>query len=608
MSKNNINIENLRKYHQGLKVTCLDPLNKKFDDFVSGDAYLNKLDKTNQKVNEQEEKISVLKQNVDSIAIQIDETNLDDILKYNNILFKANCIINSDVVIELKDGAIVNFNNCTINGLLKINRNKNCKFINKVKVNGDVHVIGASNNTYDDIECELFYLQNYVGWGGVYWNVWHSITCKAMQVRQAKIPNSTSALNGNAINKLIAQKGLQKNNWINVWFRGDDTNFLITEEGTSNELGSSDKWDIVTCNPFEISNLDFSYSDCSENETSYGIVCESNRPIFIKNGFIENVDIAISGNIETNNVELRNTGLNPINGDNNFITSKIVGKIGSFNYICDSILKNCEFGEGLNNFTKNGNVKIVKTNTAYNKYGRVCRITQDSNNISKLMYEFVAERTGYITIVARGVNIGQISCSDGNNSQYALGNTKPNGKYGYSVGRATVTKGNKVLVTIYTPAYTKLGTGEITDLTGVQIFYGKNGGNIFDKTSFSSLPTETSNSQSDWKTAFLLNYTKGAKTEIEFNIIGNIVGRGKIKGVYKGILHINNDLQLNTTEILKSFIYDTASGGESAFDIQFVVNNNKIECQFAKGYYGSSATANFIDIKVNDMFNIETIN
>lgn len=559
------------------------------------------------RLDENEEKISVLKQNVDSIAIQIDETNLDDILKYNNILFKANCIINADVVIELKENAVIDFNNCTINGNLKLSRNKNCEFKGKVNVKDDTIIIGSVSNKFGIISTNFFYLQNYVGWGGVYWNTWEAIYCKAMQVRQAKIPNDTSSLNCNVINKLVAQHGLEKNNWINVWFRAKGTEFLYTEEGTSSELVGNAKWDIVTTNPFEINNLDLSYSN-SEGITSYGIVNEGNRPLILRSGFIENINIAMSGLIDSNNIEIRNSDLNPISGDYNFKTSKLVGKIGGFEVESEPIVKNCEFGEGLNNFTKNGDVQIVKTNTAYNKYGRVCRITQNNSNISKLMYEFIAERTGYITILVRGVNIGDITCTDGNNSQYKLGNLKPNGKYGYSVGRASVTKGNKILISIYTPAYTELGTGEITDLTGFQVAYGKVGNTIYDRTTISSLPLSSSTTQNDWQRAFSIKYIKGAKTNIEFNVVGNIAGQGNIKGLYKGLIHVNDSNQLEVTDELKSFVYNRDSGGASDFDVRFVIVNNVIECQFAKGYYGTGCTANFIDIKVNDMFEIESIN
>lgn len=67
MSKNIINVDNLRNYHEGLKKFHIDPLEQKIKDFVSGDVYLNELDKTNQKVNEQEEKISVLDSQMEHI-------------------------------------------------------------------------------------------------------------------------------------------------------------------------------------------------------------------------------------------------------------------------------------------------------------------------------------------------------------------------------------------------------------------------------------------------------------------------------------------------------------------------------------------------------------
>lgn len=67
MSKNIINVDSLKKYHDGLKVACLDPLEQKIKDFESGDAYLNELDKTNQKVNKQEKKISVLDSQLEHI-------------------------------------------------------------------------------------------------------------------------------------------------------------------------------------------------------------------------------------------------------------------------------------------------------------------------------------------------------------------------------------------------------------------------------------------------------------------------------------------------------------------------------------------------------------
>ena len=50
MSKNIINVDSLNKYHQGLKVTYLDPLEKKIDGFESGDKFLNEVTRLDEKI------------------------------------------------------------------------------------------------------------------------------------------------------------------------------------------------------------------------------------------------------------------------------------------------------------------------------------------------------------------------------------------------------------------------------------------------------------------------------------------------------------------------------------------------------------------------------
>ena len=226
------------------------------------------------------------------------------------------------------------------------------------------------------------------------------------------------------------------------------------------------------------------------------------------------------------------------------------------------------------------------------------QVKQHLNWKSKITYSFTSDKTDFISITVLGKNIGVINCSDGDNHQYNLGHLKINNQVGYSVGRATVTKGNKVDVAIYSH------DTELTEIYAIQIFYGKDGGTIYGDKIISSLPTHSSNTQHDWKTAFTLDYIKGATTEIEFKVTGNIVGQGDIKGIYKGVINIDDELMV--TDNLKSFVY--TKGGKSLFDIQFVLNGNKIECQFAKGYYGTGCIANFIDIKVNELFVVNVIN
>lgn len=43
MSKNIINVEGLKSYHQGLFKTHLEPINKRIDGFESGDRFINDL-------------------------------------------------------------------------------------------------------------------------------------------------------------------------------------------------------------------------------------------------------------------------------------------------------------------------------------------------------------------------------------------------------------------------------------------------------------------------------------------------------------------------------------------------------------------------------------
>ena len=95
MSKNIINVDSLNKYHQGLKVTYLDPLEKKIDGFESGDKFLNEVTRLDEKI---DESVGVINSQLEHI-----ENNPNDIILYsffesNNTPTNTNFYISNDGV------------------------------------------------------------------------------------------------------------------------------------------------------------------------------------------------------------------------------------------------------------------------------------------------------------------------------------------------------------------------------------------------------------------------------------------------------------------------------------------------------------------------------
>ena len=75
MSKNIINVNNLRKYHEGLKANFIDPMQNQIDAFESGDRFLVEIDELKKSVNNNLVNINVNKSNINTIKTDINTLN-----------------------------------------------------------------------------------------------------------------------------------------------------------------------------------------------------------------------------------------------------------------------------------------------------------------------------------------------------------------------------------------------------------------------------------------------------------------------------------------------------------------------------------------------------
>lgn len=96
MSKNIINVDSLNKYHQGLKVTYLDPLEKKIDGFESGDKFLNEVTRLDEKI---DESVGVINSQLEHIE--------------DNIVIINNLMTISTINEKIKNGGTIIFKNGT---------------------------------------------------------------------------------------------------------------------------------------------------------------------------------------------------------------------------------------------------------------------------------------------------------------------------------------------------------------------------------------------------------------------------------------------------------------------------------------------------------------
>ena len=102
MSKNIINVDSLNKYHQGLKVTYLDPLEKKIDGFESGDKFLNEVTRLDEKI---DENVGTINSQLAHITLNINSFKNDDNgwndafdLAYENLPANGGCIFISQLI------------------------------------------------------------------------------------------------------------------------------------------------------------------------------------------------------------------------------------------------------------------------------------------------------------------------------------------------------------------------------------------------------------------------------------------------------------------------------------------------------------------------------
>jgi hypothetical protein len=212
-----------------------------------------------------------------------------------------------DVSLGPYTNKVIVFKNVTVNGDLTLQRMNNLIVQGKLKVTGDLNLIGMIYCDLQNITSNFIYLQNYAGWGGFYWNTFKNIHSKAMQIRQAALKNGTSAINENYFEGLYLRGGLAKNNWNNLWIRNGG-NITSSDHNYVDRIGLDpdlDYWSTVYTNPFVINHFDFSDTDAPSNVKSTGIRHEGPRPITVRNGFIEHHYYSHSGEMTFENVEMR---------------------------------------------------------------------------------------------------------------------------------------------------------------------------------------------------------------------------------------------------------------------------------------------------------------
>ncbi|ALY08050.1 hypothetical protein EauS123_00051 [Exiguobacterium phage vB_EauS-123] len=518
-----------------------------------------------------------------------------------------------DFVVNNLDKKKLDFRNVSINGNVRLSRIKNSQITGYLKATGDIDVIGSVNNTFEKLEGSMVYLQNWVNWGGFYWTTFEEIICKAFQVRQAKLnpSSSVSAINQNVIRKLIAQYGLSENNWYNVWFRSGASGGTLehTTLGTDPIYTGSDKWNELFTNPFLIENFDFSYTDAPGGTDSYGIVHEGGRPLYLNAGFIENITYSTKGKLIVQKLETRNTTTQALDGNFEYVPAEIIGKLGSFRPVSIGLIDNCEFAQGLKDFTSFGSVSLVTASSVSaptSSSGLVVKIDQSPSVASRLIHTFVASYTGVVSIVVRGKNLGLVNVQNGSlGTEFVLGYAPDPNNFGYSVARANITRGQTVTVSIYTPAYTTLGTGQTTLVTGVQVFQGY-AGSDFRQTNLSekSLLLPTSTALNQWVDGFHIMAPANAKVKLSFEVLGKVEGRGFYRGYYEGIVSLDASRGFDaagSSTTVKTYVYREGepTTGIASIDTQFVSRaGGGVTLQFAKQSTGTILSADFVNIRV----------
>ena len=71
MSKNIVNVSNLRKYHEGLKAMYINPMQEQINSFESGDKFLTELNEVKSIVDKNTNNINVNKSSINSIKTNV---------------------------------------------------------------------------------------------------------------------------------------------------------------------------------------------------------------------------------------------------------------------------------------------------------------------------------------------------------------------------------------------------------------------------------------------------------------------------------------------------------------------------------------------------------
>ncbi len=364
-----------------------------------------------------------------------------------------------DLTLDQLTGKTIVFKNVTIKGSLTITKMSHSHISGNLKVTSDLNLIGLKYCSFQNITSSFLYLQNYAGWGGIYWNTFKQIHCKGMQVRQAKLKSGTSAINENYFEGLYVRGGLAKNDWKNVWIR-DDPNSQIPDHTLIGTLPLDEKWSTVYTNPFVINHFDFSDSEAPKGIRSMGIKHEGPRPIKLQNGFVEHHYYSHEGELIFENVEIRSCkSVKALSGNYDFDVSNVAGKIGNFKAIpAIGRVTNYNFNSGMEGFLGKG--LTLKKNT----------VIIGARDYDALIYEFTAPRTGFISIVVRGEKIGSIRHQSGDRQkQYGLGHRSTGRANEYYVGRSQMYEGEKQTIWILASKNTP------SVITGFQVFDGVNG-------------------------------------------------------------------------------------------------------------------------------------
>ncbi len=397
---------------------------------------------------------TVMSQNTSDLAGQIEASKSTGFARIQPGIYSG------DIHLDSLSEMLIIFENVTIEGNLTITRSRGTVFEGKLRVKGDLNLIGLQYCRLGNMNARFVYIQNFAGWGGFYWNTFNNLSCRAMQVRQARLKRGISAINENYFNGLYIRGGLAKNNWNNLWIRSGG-NADPSDHTTLGTIADSVRWNTVYTNPFVIDHFDFSDSRSPEGTKSCAVKHEGPRPIHLKNGFVEHHDLAYQGKIVSENVEFRSCKVVPaLSGEFDFDVAQTVGKIGNFRARpAPGIISDPLFSAG---------IRAPFSGKGIQSLGEGVQIKPGASNM--LIYEWVAQRSGTISIVARGRYIGSLRHQSGNNTrQYGLGHQAKGGTEAYIVGRSKVKKGERQRVWVIPHK------SENTVVTGLQIYEGYTG-------------------------------------------------------------------------------------------------------------------------------------